>query len=140
MNTQNLQPAKLRPCSEIRIKRFEGGDERQTPIIFALLNLDSHTCRKSAFSLVPQTPPSVLPTAPLATGFGNCLTLRTTSDAVIMAKVDCWIRLTMVHMTDSLCSNVRGCIVGNQCDGLIILQAENLATGESPVPGNRKRG
>jgi hypothetical protein len=39
-------------CSEIRMKRFEGGDERQTTIIFAILNLDSQTCRKSAFSLV----------------------------------------------------------------------------------------
>jgi hypothetical protein len=31
-------------------------------------------------------------------------------------------------------------IVGNRCDGLIILQAQNLATSESPVPGNRERG
>jgi hypothetical protein len=28
----------------------------------------------------------------------------------------------------------------NGCDGLIRLQARNFATGESPVPGNRKKG
>jgi hypothetical protein len=31
-------------------------------------------------------------------------------------------------------------VVRNRCDGLIILQAENVATSESPFPGNRKRG
>jgi hypothetical protein len=47
-----LRHGKLRRCSEIPIDRFEGRDEKQTPIIFAFLNLDSHTCRKSAFARV----------------------------------------------------------------------------------------
>jgi hypothetical protein len=42
---QNLHSGKLRRSSEIPIKRFEAGDERQTTIIFAFLNRDSHICR-----------------------------------------------------------------------------------------------
>jgi hypothetical protein len=121
---------------EIRIKRFEGGDERQTPIIFALLNLDSHTCRKSAFSLVSpdnakqafrqlhwrQDPETTRPSG-------------SSSDAVIMAKDHCWIRLNIVQITNlvvriSHIVSLRRAIVCQRCDGLIILQAENLATSE----------
>jgi hypothetical protein len=52
MTTQNLGPGQLRPCSEIRINRFEGRDEGQTAIIFAPLNRDSHIRQKLTFSVV----------------------------------------------------------------------------------------
>jgi hypothetical protein len=58
-------------------------------------------------------PPSPFATAPLAAGSGHRRTIRTTSDAVIMAKDHCSIRLNFVHMTSSLCSDVRGCIAGS---------------------------
>jgi hypothetical protein len=38
------------------------------------------------------------------------------------------------------CPTSHRCIVSIRCDGLIILQAEDLATSESLVLGNRNRG
>jgi hypothetical protein len=133
----------VRPCPEIRINRFEGRDEKQISIIFAFVNRDCHTCRKSASSLV----------SPSTT---NHLSDSSTNDRIQKPRdhqdrFQCRAhgkrpRLDQVKdcaydvLSLFRCLRFDRCIAGNRCDGLIILQAENLATSESRVSGNLKRG
>jgi hypothetical protein len=97
------------------------------------LNRDSQPSGKSAFSLVSPD------TAKRLSGSSTGDRIRKSPDHQNHLPMQWSWEKTIVEIRRNIVSFYRS-IVCSRFDGLIILQAENLTTSESPVPGNRKRG